>query len=63
VRIQDSLHFGWCRLDVAADSKSFTVKDFAVQLDAGEDIIVGEELLSVAQNLLENARINVHQEN
>jgi hypothetical protein len=61
VRIQDSLHFGWCRLDVAADSKSFTVKDFAVQLDAGEDIIVGEELLSVAQNLLENARINVHQ--
>jgi hypothetical protein len=32
IRINDSLHYGWARLDVAADGKSFTLKDHALNL-------------------------------
>lgn len=32
IRINDSTHFGWARLDVASDGKSFTLKDHALNL-------------------------------
>ncbi len=53
----NGLHYAWARIDVAADNKSFTVKDFAVEMKADTAIIVGEELLNITDNILSNSRI------
>ena len=60
VRIGDSLHFAWARIDVAQGNNSFTVKDFAVELSAGDSIIAGGNLLSIAQNVFDNSAIIAH---
>lgn len=57
VRIGDSLHFAWARLDVSAESNSFTVKDFAVELTPGDSILAAGNLLSIAQNVFDNSAI------
>lgn len=38
----DRTHFGWLRVDVAADLKSITIKDFAYEGQPGEPIRAGE---------------------
>jgi len=57
LNFDNGLHFGWARIDVAADNESFTVKDFAVEMSADSSIIVGEELLSVVNNILDFSTI------
>ena len=57
VRIGDSLHFAWARIDVGLESKSFTVKDFAVELSAGDSIIAAGNLLNIAQNVFDKSSI------
>lgn len=57
VRIGDSLHFAWARLDVSLGSTSFTVKDFAVELTPGDSIISAGNLLNIAQNVFDNSAI------
>lgn len=47
------LYYGWARLDIGADSKSFTIKDFGVNLDADSSIVVAHNLLGGVENLLE----------
>ena len=57
VRIGDSLHFAWARVDVSAESNSFTVKDFAVELTPGDSILAAGNLLSIAQNIFDKSAI------
>lgn len=57
VRIGDSLHFAWARVDVSAGSNSFTVKDFAVELTPGDSILAAGNLLSIAQNIFDKSAI------
>ncbi len=57
VRIGDSLHFAWARVDVSAGSNSFTVKDFAVELTPGDSILAAGNLLSIAQNVFDNSQV------
>jgi hypothetical protein len=57
VRIGDSLHFAWARIDVSMGSNSFTVKDFAVELTPGDSIISAGNLLGIAQNVFDNSAI------
>ncbi len=52
-------HYGWARLDIGADSKSFTVKDFSVNLSVDSSIVVGSELIGQVENLLEHVKIGV----
>ena len=52
-------YYGWCRLNVGADSKSFTVKDFAINLTADSSIIVGYELLGDFENALQSVGFDV----
>jgi hypothetical protein len=60
VRIGDSLHFAWARIDVSDSSNSFTVKDFAVELTAGDSILAAGNLLNIAQNVFDNTAIIAH---
>lgn len=57
VAYDNSIHYGWARLDIAADHKSFTIKDFAVEQTGDSAVVVGEMFLSQVENLLENLRI------
>jgi len=57
VRIGDSLHFAWARVDVSLGSNSFTVKDFAVELTPGDSILAAGNLLNIAQNVFDNTAI------
>lgn len=49
----DGFHFGWARLDVAADNRSFTVKDFAYEETLELSILAGAPHLSVIERMLE----------
>lgn len=42
-------HYGWARLDVGDSSRSFTVKDFSINLTPDSAMIVGYELLQVLE--------------
>lgn len=42
ITIDGKRHYGWIRLDVDKDIKSFTVKDFALNLSPNENIAAGE---------------------
>lgn len=52
--VNDSVYFGWARLDVADSSKSFTVKDFAVETEAGKGILAGHVFISVPEHILKS---------
>jgi hypothetical protein len=41
-------------LDVADSSKSFTVKDFAVETEAGKGILAGHVFISVPEHILKS---------
>ena len=58
LRVGDSIHFGWARIDVAQGSNSFTVKDFAVELTPGDSILAGGNILNIAELISENVRIS-----
>ena len=45
-------YFGWARLSIGDSSKSFTVKDFAVNLTVDSAIVIGAELLGEIENTL-----------
>lgn len=53
----DGFHYGWIRLSVSADNRSFTVKDFAFQTTVNESILAGEPNLSVLEEMLNNLHI------
>ncbi len=53
----NGLHMGWVRLDIAADNRSFTVKDFAFQQTAQASILAGEPTLSEVEHMLEDLKI------
>lgn len=53
----DGFHFGWVRLDVASDNRSFTVKDFGYQTVAEEGMQVGEPTLSAVEHMLEEIEL------
>jgi hypothetical protein len=52
-------YYGWARLDIGEDSKSFTVKDFSINLTVDSAHVVGAELLGDIENLLEHVKILV----
>lgn len=56
----DGLHYGWLRLDVASDNRSFTVKDFAYNTTAEEALQAGEPTLSQLESILEDLTIGQH---
>lgn len=49
----DGFHYGWVRLDVAADNRSFVVKDFAYNETNTEGMRAAEPTLAVAEQMLE----------
>lgn len=49
----DGLHYGWVRLNVAADNRSFTVKDFAYNTVVNEGLLAAEPTLSAVEQMLE----------
>lgn len=53
------LYYGWARLNIGEDSKSFTVLDFSVNLTEDSSIVVGYELLGQIENLLNAVNIVV----
>lgn len=53
IRKSDGFHFGWVRLNIAADNRSFTVKDFAYNDVANEGMLAAEPTLSAAEYMLE----------
>lgn len=53
------LYYGWARLNISEDSKSFTVLDFSVNLTADSSIVVGSELLGQIENVLNAVNIAV----
>jgi hypothetical protein len=55
-------YYGWARLDIGEDSKSFTVKDFSINLTVDSAHVAGAELLSEIENLLERVKILVDDE-
>lgn len=57
IRKSDGFHFGWVRLNIAADNRSFTVKDFAYNSSANEGMLAAEPTLSAAEFMLENFMI------
>lgn len=52
-------HYGWCRLDIGADSKSFTVKDFSINLTPDSSMVVGYELLGEFENAMQSIAFHV----
>ena len=52
-------HYGWCRLDIGADNKSFTVKDFAINLTPDSSIVVGYELIGEFENAMQSISFHV----
>lgn len=63
VEVDDTLRnfYGWIRIDVAADYKSLTVKDYAYNTQEGEGIIAGEGSNWIGQDELEQARFVLRQ--
>lgn len=53
----DGFHFGWVRLDIGADNRSFTVKDFAYNTVYEEGMVAGEPNLSTVERMLEELEI------
>ncbi len=52
--IGGNTHYGWARLDVAANGSSFTIKDYAYESTADSNIVAGDMgsvSVSVAENL------------
>lgn len=47
-------HFGWARINIGPNSESFTVKDFAINQEPDSAIVVGQELLSTQEMLLQD---------
>lgn len=45
INVGPDQHYGWIRLDLPADGSSFTVKDYALNLTAGEGLDAGEGAL------------------
>lgn len=47
--LSDGLHYGWARLDVSSDNRSFTIKDFAFQETSDSSIIAGHLFVDLAE--------------
>ncbi|NVK27149.1 MAG: hypothetical protein HWE14_03840 [Flavobacteriia bacterium] len=50
-------HFGWVRLDIAADNRSFTVKDFAYNSTGNEGMLAAEPTISIVERMLEDLTV------
>ena len=56
--IGGNTHYGWARIDVPNNaSDSWTVKDYAYNINAGAPINAGQQTLSVETNNLQDVRI------
>jgi hypothetical protein len=51
----DTAYYGWARLDIAADGRSFILKDFAMEQTANTGI--GAGVMNLSQFLAENIRL------
>ncbi|KAB2814868.1 hypothetical protein [Phaeocystidibacter luteus] len=50
-------HFGWVRLDIAADNRSFIVKDFAYNSTGNEGMLAAEPTISIVERMLEDLTV------
>jgi len=55
--ISGQTHYGWMRLDVAANANSFTVKDYAYDATANTPINAGDMTTGIAQHLLNGVKV------
>ena len=46
-------HYGWARVDVAADVSEYTLRDFAFDATPDAPIVAGDNALSLADNVIE----------
>ncbi len=51
------LHMGWVRLDIAADNRSFTIRDYAFQTTAQASLEAGEPTLSQLEEWMESVTL------
>lgn len=58
IELNGSAHYGWMRLDVAANAKSAVLKDMAVNLSGGDPIQAGQSL-GIADDLM--FKVNIFQ--
>lgn len=58
LKINGKPHFGWARLDVAKNAKSFIVKDYAFEFTPGKPIKTGEGMNTYAVTALSAESIN-----
>lgn len=56
-KIAGNTHYGWARIQVAADATSIILKDFAYNSVPGEAIIAGNTTLQVAQFSVNDIRV------
>ncbi|MEO6347920.1 MAG: T9SS type A sorting domain-containing protein [Aquaticitalea sp.] len=49
--INGATHYGWARLDLAADRSTLVIKDYAYNSVAGESILTGQATLGIADNI------------
>ncbi len=52
-------YYGWARLEIGDSSQSFTVKDFAVNLEVDSAIVIGSELIGQLENKLSQVTFRV----
>lgn len=57
--ISGQTHYGWVRLDVDANAKSFTVKDYAYNTTPNQKILAGQTVVGINKVLSEKG-INIH---
>ncbi|NQY08394.1 MAG: T9SS type A sorting domain-containing protein [Flavobacteriales bacterium] len=50
LRVDGNIHYGWVRFDVAADSLTLTIKDFAYESEAGKEIMI-EDFTGVTETI------------
>ncbi|MBC8048359.1 MAG: hypothetical protein H7Y00_16280 [Fimbriimonadaceae bacterium] len=58
--IGSEYHYGWARLDVAYDGIFIKVKDYAYNTIAGEGLFAGQLTSVSAEDISENATINIY---
>ncbi len=58
--ITGSVHYGWARLDVSANSDAFTIKDYAYELTPNKKILAGDKGTTTSVSQLSDVNSTVY---
>jgi hypothetical protein len=54
-----NFHYGWCRMSVAADGRSFVIKDYAYETSAQTGLLAGQTVNSVSESVSDAVSMQV----